>query len=197
MFDIQQRAGAAFDFSGVDHELIDRVMNSKWSGNNYSNRIWNNTQALARGLKEDLLINLVTGRTEREVAEAIANKFGQGASNARRLVRTESCYLVNQMEMQSYEDAGIETYIYVATLDLRTSEVCRELDGKRFPVSKQEPGKNCPPMHPWCRSTTICDISPAELAQMKRRARDPNTGKTYTVPADMTYEQWHKKYAPK
>ena len=197
MFDIQQRACVAFDFTGVDRELIDRVMHSKWSGTNYSNRIWNNTQALAQGLKEDLLINLVTGRTEREVAEAIANKFGQGASNARRLVRTESCYLANQMEMQSYEAAGIETYIYVATLDLRTSEVCRELDGKRFPVSKQEPGKNCPPMHPWCRSTTICDISPAELAQMKRRARDPDTGKTYTVPADMTYEQWYKKYAPK
>ena len=85
------------------------------------------------------------------------------------------------MEMQSYEAAGIETYIYVATLDLRTSEVCRELDGKRFPVSKQEPGKNCPPMHPWCRSTTICDVSPEELAQMKRRARDPNTGKTDTA----------------
>ena len=140
-----------------------------------------------------MLINLVTGRTDREAAEIIANKFEQGASNARRLVRTESCNLVNQMEMESYEECEIETYIFVATLDLRTSPPCRRLDGKRFPVSEQQPGVNCPPMHPWCRSTTICDISDEELAQMKRRARDPVTGKPKMVPANMTYEQWYQQ----
>lgn len=193
IFDIQKQIGLGFSFASIDQKAIDKVINSKWSGANYSSRIWNNTRALAQDLKEELLINLVTGRTDREVAEIIANKFAQGASNARRLVRTESCNLANQMEMQSYEECGIETYIYVATLDLKTSTVCRELDGKRFPVSEQHPGKNCPPMHPWCRSTTICDISDAELAQMERRARDPVTGKTNTVPANMTYEQWYAK----
>ena len=137
---------------------------------------------------------MVTGRTDSEVADIISNKYAQGASNARRLVRTESCNLANQMEMQSYEDCGIETYIYVATLDLKTSTVCRKLDGKRFKVSEQQPGFNCPPMHPWCRSTTICDISDDELSQMQRRARNPATGRAETVPANMTYEQWHNKY---
>lgn len=193
IYDIQQRTGLGFDFNLVDPKIIDRVVNSKWSGANYSKRIWHNTQALSRDLKEELLINLITGRTDREAAEIIANKFGQGASNARRLVRTESCNLANQMEMQSYEECGIETYIFVATLDIKTSPACRELDGKRFPVSEQQPGKNCPPMHPWCRSTTICDISDEELANMERRARDPVTGKTKTVPANMTYEQWYKE----
>lgn len=193
IFDIQQRTGLGFSFNLVDPAVIDRVINSQWSGANYSSRIWNNTRALAQDLKEELHINLVTGRTDRETAEIIANKFAQGASNARRLVRTESCNLANQMEMQSYEECGIETYIYVATLDLKTSTVCRELDGKRFPVSEQQPGKNCPPMHPWCRSTTICDISDEELAQMQRRARNPVTGKNETVPANMTYEQWYTK----
>ena len=194
IFDIQQQTGLGFSFSMVSPQEIERVINSRWSGANYSDRIWHNTQALARDVKEELLINLLTGRTDREAADIIANKFGQGASNARRIVRTESCNLANQMEMRSYEECGIETYIYVATLDLRTSAACRELDGKRFKVSEQQPGKNCPPMHPWCRSTTICDISDDELAQMQRRARNPETGKNELVPANMTYEQWHKKY---
>ena len=52
-------------------------------------------------------------------------------------------------------------------------------------------------MHSWCRSTTICGISDEELAEMKRRARDPENGKTYTVPANMTYEEWYRKYVEK
>ncbi|MEG0369260.1 MAG: minor capsid protein, partial [Hungatella sp.] len=107
--------------------------------------------------------------------------------------RTESCNLSNQMEMKSYEECGIETYIFVATLDLRTSSQCRELDGKRFQVSEQQPGANCPPMHPWCRSTTICNVDDNALAKMKRRARNPETGKNETVPADMTYEKWYNQ----
>lgn len=194
IFDIQQRTGLGFSFNLISPKAIDRVINSKWSGANYSTRIWNNTHALAQDLKEELLINLIIGRTDREVADIIANKFATGSSQARRLVRTESCNLANQMEMISYEECGIEYYRYVATLDLRTSDICRSLDGKRFKVSEQQPGLNCPPMHPWCRSTTICDIGEKELAKMKRRARDPATGKSITVPANMTYEEWHKKY---
>lgn len=193
IFDIQRRTGLGFSFSSIDSAVIDKVINSKWSGANYSARIWHNTQALAQDLKEELLVNLVTGRTDRETAKIIGNKFQQGASNSRRLVRTESCNLANQMEMQSYEECGIEKYRFVATLDLKTSAVCRKLDGKVFPVSEQQPGVNCPPMHPWCRSTTICLIDGMDMANMKRRARDPVTGKTNTVPADMTYQQWYEK----
>lgn len=193
IFDIQQQSGLNFSFNLISPAAIDRVINSKWSGANYSKRIWNNTKALAQDLKEELLLSLVTGRTDRETADIIANKFATGASQARRLVRTESCNLANQMEMVSYEECGIEYYIYVATLDLRTSAICRSLDGKRFKVSEQQPGLNCPPMHPWCRSTTICDIGDEEFSQMKRRARDPVSGKTNTVPANMTYEEWYGK----
>lgn len=193
IFGIQQRTGLGFGFDLLSPDAIDMMLNSKWSGENYSSRVWKNTGALARDLKEELLINMMTGRTDQEVADIIANKFAQGASNARRLVRTESCNLSNQMEMRSYEECGIETYIFVATLDLKTSSACQGLDGKRFEVSEQQPGVNCPPMHPWCRSTTICDITDDELSQMKRRARNPETGKNETVPANMTYEKWHKE----
>lgn len=197
MFDIQQRSGIGYSFAHIDPKQIDRVVGSKWSGRNYSKRIWGNTKALAQDLKEELLIDLLTGRTEFEVSKILANKFAQGASNARRLVRTESCYLSNQMEMESYKESGIEKYRFVATLDLRTSKICASLDGQLFLVSEQLPGKNCPPMHPWCRSTTIAYISDEDFARMQRRARDPETGKTYLVPATMNYQEWYKKYVEK
>lgn len=195
MFDLQQRAGYGFAFSAISAEKIDRVINSRWSGMNYSDRIWSNTAGLAQTLKEELLLSLITGRTDRETAEIIKDKFATGASNARRLVRTEASFLANEMEAESYKECGIERYIYVATLDVRTcKEDCAPLDRKDFPVAERKVSVNYPPMHPWCRCTTIAYISAEDLARMKRWARDPATGKTMYVPADMTYEEWHKKY---
>lgn len=194
IFDIQQRTGFGFSFSHIDQKQVDKVLKSKWSGMNYSERVWRNTRAVAQEVKEALLVNLITGRTERETAEMLTKKFAGGSSKARRLIRTESCYLSNQLEMESYKECGIDKYQYLATLDLRTSEICRELDGKVFLVKDQQPGKNCPPMHPWCRSTTIAVISEKSLNGMKRRARDPVTGKTYLVPASMNYREWYAKY---
>lgn len=194
IFDIQQRTGFGFSFSHIDQKQVDKVLKSKWSGMNYSERVWRNTRAVAQEVKEALLVNLITGRTERETAEMLTKKFAGGSSKARRLIRTESCYLSNQLEMESYKECGVEKYRYLATLDLRTSEICRELDGKVFLVKDQQPGKNCPPMHPWCRSTTIAVISEKSLNEMKRRARDPVTGKTYLVPASMNYREWYAKY---
>ena len=194
IFDVQQRTGFGFSFSHIDQKQVDKVLKSKWSGMNYSERVWRNTRAVAQEVKEALLVNLITGRTERETAEMLTKKFAGGSSKARRLIRTESCYLSNQLEMESYKECGIDKYQYLATLDLRTSEICQELDGKVFLVKDQQPGKNCPPMHPWCRSTTIAIIGEKMLEGMKRRARDPVTGKTYLVPASMNYREWYAKY---
>ena len=49
-------------------------------------------------------------------------------------------------------------------------------------------------MHPNCRSTTIEELSPVLMKKLERRARDPETGKLMTVPGDMTYREWKKKY---
>ncbi|MBS5267646.1 MAG: minor capsid protein, partial [Clostridiales bacterium] len=187
IFNTQQRADAAFPFRPVTTKVIDKVINSRWSGKNYSERIWGNTQALAQDLKEELLINLVTGRTSREAVAVIVNKFVQGASNARRLVRTESNYVSTELNFKAYEECGIEEYQYLATLDLKTSKVCRELDGKIYPVKERRIGKNCPPMHPWCRSTTISVVDRSLIDKMQRSAIDPATGKRIKVPRSMTY----------
>lgn len=194
IFDMQQRTGAGFYFSKIDAKQIDKVIHSKWSGENYSSRIWNNTQKLANTVKEELLINLITGRTNREASEAIRLKFAQSSSNARRLVRTESNYIATELNSKAYEECGIKKYRYLATLDLRTSETCRELDNKIFLLKDRKIGVNCPPMHPWCRSTTVSVINEKYIAAMQRSAIDPSTGKRILVPASMSYKEWYDKY---
>ncbi len=194
IYNIQKEIGLAFSFSHVSRKQIEQALQMKWSGKHFSDRIWQNTQQLADSLKDELLISLLTGRTDRETAESIQVQCGGGAKQARRVVRTESCYMAGELTAQSYIDCGIESYRYVAVLDLRTSKMCRELDGKVFPVKDRKAGENYPPMHPYCRSTTISVTDDKILRNMKRSAYNPETGRIEMVPADMTYEQWYEKY---
>lgn len=197
IFDIQQYTGYGFNFKALDKKNIEKVLNTNWSGKNFSQRIWDNTNDLAKAVKEEILLNLLTGRPLKKAQDSINNRFQTGASNARRLVRTESCYVCNQLHLKGYEACGVEKYIYLAILDLKTSQVCRSLDKKRFPVSEAQAGKNFPPMHPYCRSTTIADIPDELLKKLKQSAVDPATGERITVPGDMTYKEWYEKYVDK
>lgn len=193
-FDLQQHTGLAYNFNTLPEAEIKRLSRLKWSGGNYSGRIWNNTGELARQLKNEFLVSLMTGRSNRDVINIILERFNAGRNNARRLVRTESAFFHNEMEALSYEEADIEYYRFIAVLDKRTSAICREHDNKVYKVSERKTGVNYPPLHPWCRSTTVAHFDDVELSHLERRARDPETGKTMLVPADMSYDDWYDKY---
>lgn len=194
VFNLQQYAGYGFEFKLLDKKIIEKVLNSNWSGINYSQRLWRNTDKLAKAVKREIMLNLLTGRPLKEASDSIGGQFDAGYNETRRLIRTESCFVCNQMQLISYEDSGVERYIYVAILDLRTSQACRKLDKKDFSVKSATPGKNYPPMHPWCRSTTIAYMPPKLLRKLKQSAIDPSTGRRFLVPGDMTHQEWHDKF---
>ena len=196
-FDLQQQTGLAYSFSGLPETEIKRLRGLKWTGEGYSDRIWENTGALASSVKDELLVSLMTGRSVRDTSQAIAERFEVGQNKARRLVRTESAFFHNQMELLSYEEADIEKYIFVAVLDKRTSRMCQKHDNVVYRVDEAVVGFNYPPMHPWCRSTTVGYDEDADYSKLKRRARNPKTGKVEYVPADMTYKEWYSKYVAK
>lgn len=195
-FDLQQQTGLAYGFSGLPESEIKHLQSFSWvgDGSTYSTDIWKNTGKLTSSIKDELLMSLMTGRDTRETAQAIAERFNVGQNDARRLVRTESAFFHNQMELLSYEEADIEKYIFVAVLDKRTSHICQEHDNQVYDRDKAVPGVNCPPMHPWCRSTTVGYDEDADYSKLKRRARNPETNKVEYVPADMTYKEWYSKY---
>lgn len=193
IYEAQRRAGFQFSFSAVDPNAVNMVLGSNWSGANYSARIWGNTTALAGDLKQQILLNLLTGKSTEEAAMEIAKQYATGAFEARRLVRTESNFISGQMQREAYEDCDAEEYDFIAVLDLRTSDICRELDGKVFKVSEMQPGVNCNPMHPFCRSTTAIHLDDDVLAGLKRRARDPVSGENKLIPASTNYQKWYEQ----
>ncbi len=104
----------------------------------------------------------------------------------------KSSYVSNAVVSEGYKEADIEKYRFLATLDSRTSEKCAELDGKVFRLADKKVGTNFPPIHPFCRSTTLAEFGEETLQKLERRARDKD-GKVMKVPADMTYKEWAEK----
>ncbi|WP_419074968.1 minor capsid protein, partial [Phascolarctobacterium faecium] len=103
--------------------------------------------------------------------------------------RTEVSHVLNDANFQAMEDNDIERYVYTAVLDFKTSEICRDLDGKDFALKDKRQGINAPPMHPNCRSTTV----PMVDDRGERLAKDKN-GKYFYVPENMTYKEYAEKY---
>jgi SPP1 gp7 family putative phage head morphogenesis protein len=103
------------------------------------------------------------------------------------LVRTSINQVANTASQQVYEANPDITskYRYVATLDTRTSAICRALDGKEFPYGKGP----TPPQHFNCRSTTVpvIDYEGLGFTPPPEGTRASAGGQ---VPADTTYGEW-------
>ena len=193
IYDIDKGFNTLHTFSMFPASRVNTLLRSRWSGKNYSDRIWNSTNKLADTLKEQLLVSFMTGSGVTEAAAAIREEFQTSAHAARRLVRTETNFIANQSELDAYKRLGIEEYRYIATLDTRTSDICQSLDNQVIKIDDAKAGVNLPPMHPNCRSTTI--MHDAEEPLKERIAKDEN-GKSIYVPGNMSYSQWLQKYHP-
>lgn len=189
IYDIQKGTGIVTDFATLPVNAIEEILKNNWSGKHYSERVWGNSDVLASKLEEVVTSGLMSGKSSKKMAAELEELSTYGKMAAERLVRTETTYVTNMAELESYKELDIDKYIFVATLDLRTSPMCREMDGKIIEVSKGIPGENLPPLHPWCRSTKRAYF---EGMTRRRRARDPETGKNYIV-EEMDYKEWYQK----
>lgn len=133
-----------------------------------------------RRLNEAIQIGMVEGETIDQIVRRIrgsrANAFRDGILEIGRrdadlLARTATNFVANRARDLTYaENRDVVSKVrWTATLDSRTSAVCRARDGKVYPIDS---GPR-PPAHPHCRSTMTPVLkSWAELvgegAQLKR-----------------------------
>ena len=106
------------------------------------------------------------------------------------LVRTSINQVANAASQQVYEGNQDITkkYRYIATLDTRTSAICRALDGKEFEYGKGP----MPPQHFNCRSTTVpvIDYKALDIPPPPEGKRASMDG---PVPGNETYGEWLAK----
>ena len=150
---------------------------------------------------------LLTGETTPSIAKRLVGQlqFGEQARTARQLVaaggeltavadnqimslvRTSINQVANSASMAVYEanqDIS-KKYRYIATLDSRTSSICRALDNREFEYGKGP----TPPQHFGCRSAIVAVIDPDILPPSTIAKRASADG---PVPINTSYGQWLK-----
>lgn len=195
VYEVQRGCGVGWDFATLDDKQISKVINKPWAtdGSNFSQRVWSNRQKLVNELNQTLTQNIVLGQDPQKAIDAIAKKMNTSKVNAGRLVMTEEAFFSSAAQKDCFAELDVEQFEIVATLDSHTSEICQDMDGKHFPMSQWEVGVTAPPFHVNCRTTTVPYFDD-DFDLVGERAARGEDGKTYHVPADMTYKQWKEQF---
>lgn len=150
-------------------------------------------------VEQEIMISVAQGRTISQTVSAIRGTkkanyqdgvLGRNWNDARTVVRTATQH-VSQSSREALWEANsdlVSKYQIVATLDSRTSQQCRSLDGETFPVGK---GPR-PPFHPGCRTTTVPYFDPTEWDEDATRS-----SATGPVKQSTTYYEWLKEQPAK
>lgn len=178
-------------FVKLNKQAIKTAISFPWSGENFSDRIYSNKNKLMAMLKQELTQAIIRGNSVQDTSRIVAKRLNISYSNAKTLVQTEMGAVLSESDKASYKEFNLDKYEYLSTLDNRTSETCKELDGKIFDVKDYTIGVNAPPMHPHCRSTTIPYFDDEEG---QRIAKNLDSGKYEYVPSNMTYKEWERKF---
>ena len=176
--------GIDFTSLPLAEEVITKIINNKIAGEIWSNRLWTNKKDLEILLKKDV-DDFIKGKLSlNKIGQNIRKNFDTDYYKSQRLVRTELARVQGEILDQFDKDHEVEWQMWNSTLDTKTSEVCRELDGKRYRIDD----KNKPqiPKHPNCRSCLIG--LPSEKYKIETR-RDNQSGEIIPY---ITYKEWLK-----
>ena len=136
--------------------LAKAVLLSDVSGATFSDRIWANQNELRNNINQTIERALIRGEHPRNAAASIKrlvrDDYGKAKHAADRILVTETSRGQIIAQRESYKEAGIAQYIYLA--EPSACDVCSELDDKVFKVKDMVIGVNAPFMHPWCKCST-------------------------------------------
>nr|DAO60119.1 MAG TPA: minor capsid protein [Caudoviricetes sp.] len=124
------------------------VINTAWSGECFSARLWKNTGVIAERIRSDMEDMLVSGRGMSDIKKRLMEDFSVSYNDAARLVDTETSYVMNNAAVQRYRSAGLRKVRWcIAPEDGRECEICKSRANKVWHIDTAP----TMPAHPRCR----------------------------------------------
>jgi SPP1 gp7 family putative phage head morphogenesis protein len=175
--------GVNFKLKKITNKALNKIISEKISGKNYSDRIWDNKNNMAKLLKVEVK-KFLNGETNlNNIEKAIKDKYNSNAFNTTRLAQTEVARVMEGVNDAWEKEHDIEYVMYCATLDSKTCTDCGKFDGQTFEISKKPIQL---PKHPLCRCTYIS----LPNKDWKPKTRLDNISKKEV--SWKAYEEWKK-----
>ena len=151
--------GFGKNFYANNPDISKLFINVPWSnGENFSQKIWNNTTKLANYLNSDIAQGIARGDSYERLTRRLRERFSSVSRNdAYRLIYTEGTYVMAEATMQPFTEA-FEKYRLSTVGDGKVCSICRGVAREVFNISDRQPGVNFPPLHPWCRCTFTIEV---------------------------------------
>lgn len=151
--------GFGKNFYANNPDISKLFINVPWSnGENFSQRIWNNTTKLANYLNSDIAQGIARGDSYERLTRRLRERFSSVSRNdAYRLIYTEGTYVMAEATMQPFKE-DFEKYRLSTVGDGKVCSICRGVAREVFNISDRQPGVNFPPLHPWCRCTFTIEV---------------------------------------
>lgn len=151
--------GFGENFYSMNPDAVRRFVNVSWAdGENFSQKIWKNTDKLANYLNTDIAQGFARGDSYEKLVRNLRQRFGKVIrKDAYRLIYTEGTYVMAEATMQPFIE-DFEEYRVSTAADGKVCGVCRSLAEKTFRIKDRQPGVNFPPLHPWCRCTFTIEV---------------------------------------
>lgn len=183
---IDRGASVNIAFKLLTPELINAAVNTPIDGTMFSDRIWHNKEILVNRLRNLIEKAIIQGTDSQKLAKLLKDEFGVSANESKRLINTELARVVSQANDSIYKQSSVVTQVmWDATLDNKTSQICRHLDGQKWDVDADHP---TPPANPHCRSCLI-PIVPGWKPTIRRENVKDSTGNKPIINYT-TYEKW-------
>lgn len=134
-------------WSVVPDKLLDTYLATPWSGKDYSERIWKNTNKLASDLEGHMRDLLVRGENPAKVKAKIMKDYGVSYEVADRLIQTEVSAATGAANIAAYKESGYTHVQYI--LDSAPCPVCIDHAGQNggiYPIDEAP----VIPIHPRC-----------------------------------------------
>ncbi|WP_163579116.1 minor capsid protein [Gracilibacillus saliphilus] len=125
---------------------VEAIVNASFFNATWSDRLWDNQDALRTELDRLLSRGIIQGQNPRQLARELRQTMDASVDNSERLLRTEMTRIQTDVQKDSFEQSDYKTYGWVT--EPTACKKCKAMDGKVFYVSKMKPGVNAPPIHP-------------------------------------------------